>query len=77
MTMGDWLVAKGLDAPRTSKPKAASSLTLLRQRQVGQARAGHAAVQGRPQVHVGRQVCRSPQCYNFYSWKVWKPLCSL
>lgn len=56
MTMGDWLVEKGLDAPRTNKPKAASSLTVLRQRQVQQARAGHAAMQGQPQQHVGRQV---------------------
>ena len=56
MTMGDWLVEKGLDAPRTNKPKAASSLTLLRQRQVQQARAGHAAMQGAPQQHIGRQV---------------------
>lgn len=56
MTMGDWLVEKGLDAPRTSKPKAASSLAALRQRQVAQARAGHASVAGRPQQHVGRQV---------------------
>ncbi len=57
MTMGDWLVEKGLDAPRSNKPKAASSLTLLRQRQVQQARAGHTAMQGRPQQqHIGRQV---------------------
>ena len=62
MTMGDWLVEKGLDAPRSNKPKAASSLAALRHRQVAQARAGHAALQGRPQQHAGRQVgARAPR----------------
>ncbi len=35
MTMGDWLVEKGLDAAKS---------TLLRQRQVQQGRAGHTSV---------------------------------
>ena len=63
MTMGDWLVEKGLDAPRSNKPKAASSLAALRHRQVAQARAGHAALQGRPQQHAGRQVSATALCH--------------
>ena len=64
MTMGDWLVEKGLDAPRSNKPKAASSLAALRHRQVAQARAGHAALQGRPQQHAGRQVGATALCHD-------------
>ena len=55
MTIGDWLIEKGLDAPKTQN-KAASSLTFLRQFQVQETRERHAALQGQSQQHDGQQA---------------------
>ena len=62
MTMGDWLVDKGLDAPRAARPKA-PSLNALRRRQGQQFRS---APFGPPHTSAstsfGKQVLRLSPC---------------
>ena len=65
MTMGDWLVDKGLDAPRAARPKA-PSLNALRRRQGQQFRSApfgppHASAS----TSFGKQVLASPPCQGF------------